>query len=126
MNMKKLPAALLCVCLLFAALSPAACAAEAPALDDFVDRYGPLLGDGLDTLTDWLKGKTADLAPELRETLRDVDTEDLFSDLPVEGYDYVIGSVHYVLKDGQYLSVDESRESFLEHVQRFFGGDFYA
>lgn len=81
MNMKKLPAALLCVCLLLAALSPAACAAEAPALDDFVDRYGPLLGDGLDTLTDWLKGQTADLAPELRETLRDVDTEDLFSDL---------------------------------------------
>ena len=81
MNTKKLPAALLCVCLLLAALSPAACAADAPALDDFIDRYGPLLGDGLDSLTDWLADKTADIAPELRETLQDVDTEDLFSDL---------------------------------------------
>ena len=81
MNMKKLLAALLGVCLLLAALSPAACAADAPALDDFVDRYGPLLSDGLDALTDWLEDRTADIAPELRETLRDVDTDDLFSDL---------------------------------------------
>ena len=81
MNAKKLLAALLGVCLLICALSPAACAAEAPATDDLIDRYGPLLSDGLDALTDWLKDQTGDIAPELRETLRDVDTENLFSDL---------------------------------------------
>ena len=68
-------------CLIVAAVAPAAYAEEPPALGDFIDRYGPLLGDGLDALTDWLDGKAASLAPELRETLRDIDTEALFSDL---------------------------------------------
>ena len=42
------------------------------------------------------------------------------------GYDYVIGSVHYVKKDGQYLSVDESRESQIAIAEQFYGGDFYS
>lgn len=52
--------------------------------------------------------------------------QDYFSDLPTDDYEYVIGSVHYVLKDGRYLSVDESREAFLSHVEECYGGDFYA
>ena len=52
--------------------------------------------------------------------------QDIFGDLPTGDYEYVIGSVHYVYRDGRYLSVDESEESFLDHVARFFGGDYYA
>lgn len=39
------------------------------------------LGDGLGGLTDWLDGKTVHLSPELRETLRDIDTDALWRDL---------------------------------------------
>ena len=70
----------LVLCLL-AALSPAAFADEPPALEDFIDRYGPLLGDGLDALNDWLDGQASRLAPELRRTLKDMDTDALLSDL---------------------------------------------
>lgn len=52
--------------------------------------------------------------------------QDVFGDLPTDDYEYVIGSVHYVYKDGRYLSVDESRESFIDHVERFYGGDYLA
>ena len=52
--------------------------------------------------------------------------QDFYGDLPTDEYDYVIGSVHYVHKDGRYLAVDESRESFLENVARAYGGDVYA
>lgn len=41
-------------------------------------------------------------------------------------WDYVIGSVHYVEKDGAYLGVDHSEKVFLENVERHYGGDFYA
>ncbi len=81
MRIKRILSLALVLCLLCAALSPAAQAAEPPALDDFIDRYGPLLGDGLDALTDWLEGQTSSIAPELRETLRGIDTNALFSDL---------------------------------------------
>ena len=80
MKLNRILPLLLCVCLLAAVLTGSAYAAGG-SLDDFVDRYGPLLGDGLDALTDWLDEQTSDLAPELRETLRDVDTDDLFRDL---------------------------------------------
>lgn len=42
------------------------------------------------------------------------------------GFDYRIGSVHYVKKDGCYLPVDESRQLQMENVNKFYGGDFYA
>lgn len=41
-------------------------------------------------------------------------------------YDYVIGSVHYVKKDGCYLPVDESKEIQMENVRKFYNGDFYG
>lgn len=41
-------------------------------------------------------------------------------------WDYVIGSVHYVEKDGAWLGVDHSEKVFLENVERYCGGDFYA
>ena len=52
--------------------------------------------------------------------------QDYFGDLPTDDYEYVIGSVHYVYKDGRWLSVDESPESFCAHVESFYGGDYYA
>ncbi len=52
--------------------------------------------------------------------------QDYYADAPTDGYDYVIGSVHYVLRDGVYLPVDESAELQQQIVREHFGGDFYA
>ena len=38
--------------------------------------------------------------------------QDYFGDLPTDDYEYVIGSVHYVPKDGRMLSVDSSAADF--------------
>ena len=43
--------------------------------------------------------------------------QDYYSDEIPESLDYVIGSVHYVLKDGRYLSVDLSEEDFCSSVR---------
>ena len=52
--------------------------------------------------------------------------QDYYSPMPTADYDYVIGSVHYVLKDGEYLPVDLSREAQCKLVQEHYDGDFYA
>ena len=52
--------------------------------------------------------------------------QDYFSPLPADGYDYVIGSVHYLPKDGEYLSVDLSRAEQERIVREHYGGDWYA
>ena len=52
--------------------------------------------------------------------------QDLFSDAPVEGYDYVIGSVHYLYAGGRYLSADVSEAGLREAIDECFGGDPYA
>lgn len=52
--------------------------------------------------------------------------QDLFSDQPVKGYDYVIGSVHYVRKNGFYLPVDNSPEKLMAGVNGQYGGDILA
>lgn len=52
--------------------------------------------------------------------------QDYYSDAPTDAYDYVIGSVHYIKKDGCYLPVDESKEIQLENVRNFYHGDFYG
>lgn len=51
--------------------------------------------------------------------------QDYFSAESTAPYDFVIGSVHYVLKDGAYIPVDESKAGLLEKVERYYGGDFY-
>ncbi|MBR3870846.1 MAG: histidinol-phosphatase [Clostridia bacterium] len=51
---------------------------------------------------------------------------DYFSDKPNIKTDYLIGSVHYVKKDGKYLEVDCDEEDFKSNVANFFGGDYYA
>lgn len=51
--------------------------------------------------------------------------QDYYSTFPAEGYDYVIGSVHYIEKNGKYYSVDHSEEYYLNTIKEF-GGDFIA
>ncbi len=52
--------------------------------------------------------------------------QDCWSEEPADGYDYVIGSVHYVKADGLYLPVDESADILRSAVEEHFGGDWYA
>ena len=51
---------------------------------------------------------------------------DLYSDAPEDGWDYVIGSVHYVRAGEDYLPVDESPELLRAWAETHFGGDPYA
>ena len=51
--------------------------------------------------------------------------QDYFSDEPKFSPDYIIGSVHYVEKDGSFLAIDESEESFVGIAKEFYGGDYY-
>ena len=52
--------------------------------------------------------------------------QDACSSASTEGFDYVIGSVHYVEKDGVYYCVDESSEVLEQAIREGFGGDVYA
>ncbi len=52
--------------------------------------------------------------------------QDYFSTEPTDGYDFIIGSVHYVKKDGVYIPVDESEEDFTEAIKRYYDGDYLA
>ncbi len=50
--------------------------------------------------------------------------KDYFSNEDRGAYDYIIGSVHYVLKNGQYIPVDESAETIKNAVENEYGGDY--
>ena len=50
--------------------------------------------------------------------------QDLFSDEPTDGYDYVIGAVHYLRIGGKYLTVDWKPELLLQAADLL--GDIYA
>lgn len=52
--------------------------------------------------------------------------QDFLSALPAEGYDYVIGSVHWLDADGVFIPVDESAGDLKRAAKRHFGGDLYA
>lgn len=51
---------------------------------------------------------------------------DYFTEMDTSDYDYVIGSVHDVFKNGVYCPTDASRQLQLDAVRRHYGGDFYA
>ena len=51
--------------------------------------------------------------------------QDYFSDFEPEGYDYVIGSVHSIEKDGKYYSVDHSEEQLKKSIVDF-GSDYIS
>ena len=52
--------------------------------------------------------------------------QDYYGDLPTDGYDYIIGSVHSMYKDGVYLCVDYTTEVFQRDVAEHYAGDYYA
>lgn len=52
--------------------------------------------------------------------------QEYFSDISTEGYDYVIGSVHYLKIDGKYRCIDQTEEEFCQVADRWFGGDMVA
>ena len=52
--------------------------------------------------------------------------QDFYSQEPCEGYDYVIGSVHYIRAGEEYIPVDESPEILRAAAEKHFGGDLYA
>ena len=51
---------------------------------------------------------------------------DYFSEDDGKDLDFIIGSVHYVFKNGEYYSVDESEKVFKENIKKGWDGDFYA
>ena len=48
---------------------------------------------------------------------------EIFSDVPLDGFDYLIGSVHYLDFDGTLLGFDDGLEETLEYLKSNFGGD---
>lgn len=52
--------------------------------------------------------------------------QDLYGTESTEGYDYVIGSVHYLWKNGIWFSTDESTEALLQAKDTYYGGDGLA
>ncbi len=51
--------------------------------------------------------------------------QDYFSDFPAENYDFVIGSLHYVTCDGEYIAVDHTFQHFEDAVKKF-DNDVYS
>ncbi|SHH77534.1 histidinol-phosphatase (PHP family) [Sporobacter termitidis DSM 10068] len=61
-----------------------------------------------------------------RLTLMTGVERDYYSPEPAGVYDYVIGSVHYIKKDGAMLTVDESEDAQRRDAARYYAGDFYT
>ncbi|MBQ9419568.1 MAG: histidinol-phosphatase [Synergistaceae bacterium] len=51
--------------------------------------------------------------------------QDYYADFPAEGFDFVIGSLHYVTCGGEYIAVDHTFKHFEDAVEKF-GGDVYS
>ncbi len=52
--------------------------------------------------------------------------QDYFAGKPKLNFDYVIGSVHYIYKNGNYLSVDHKESITINDVIVHYNGDYYA
>ena len=51
---------------------------------------------------------------------------DVFSDIALAPFDYVIGSVHYIKCGNVFCPVDATKNDVLYAIQKYFGGDPYA
>lgn len=51
--------------------------------------------------------------------------QDYYSVKP-EGYEYILGSVHYIYKNGKYLELDYSAERTKENIDLYYDGDALA
>ncbi len=52
--------------------------------------------------------------------------QDCLGGMPISDFDFVIGSVHYVEKNGQLFDVDRSKSYLLNVLNEHFEGDIYA
>ena len=51
---------------------------------------------------------------------------DFYSDLNVDGFDYLIGSVHYLNIDGKIVTFDRGYPQTLDYINEYFAGDGLA
>ena len=51
--------------------------------------------------------------------------QDYYSDHPAEGYDYIIGAVHFIKTNEAFVGVDEPEDYILRNL-KYFGGDIYT
>ncbi len=52
--------------------------------------------------------------------------QDCYTDLEPKGFDYIIGSVHFVKIDDKYIAVDDTEEILVDAANKYFGGDIYS
>lgn len=52
--------------------------------------------------------------------------QDFYSDESPDGYDYVIGSVHYIMVGEDFIPIDESPEILVKAAEKHFCGDIYC
>ncbi|MBQ8546006.1 MAG: histidinol-phosphatase [Clostridia bacterium] len=52
--------------------------------------------------------------------------QDYYSEGSTEEFDYVLGSVHYIYKNGKYLPLDLSAEATKENIDKYYNGDAIA
>ena len=48
---------------------------------------------------------------------------DMYSETPLEGFDYTIGAVHYLKKDGEFLGIDRDAATVQKLIDERFEGD---
>jgi len=48
---------------------------------------------------------------------------DVFSEIDLSGYDYLIGSLHYLKNGDEFIPVDRTKESMQNVINDYFGGD---
>lgn len=52
--------------------------------------------------------------------------QDYRSEVKPEGFDYVIGSVHYIKCEEEYFPVDDGADILIKAADKYFGGDIYS
>ena len=52
--------------------------------------------------------------------------QDYYSNFSRMGFDYIIGSVHYIKVNDEYIAVDDSADVLLDAVNKHFNGDIYS
>jgi len=51
---------------------------------------------------------------------------EIYSEVPTDEFDYVIGSVHYLKIDGEIVGIDRGLPETLDYIQKYFSGDGMA
>ena len=51
---------------------------------------------------------------------------DYYCEIDPSLFDYTIGSVHTIYKDGAWLEVDHKKEIFLSDINKYYNGDVYS